>query len=364
MAPYVGEIRLFSFAQAPKGWFPCDGRKLPIAEHRALFQVLTGVCATDNRTWFALPDLSGRVPIGHGSLSPVKSYPMGSHGGSETHTLTVLECPEHGHVPVVSAGEAISATPGPDRLPGFVIPSTQVLYAPADTAGKGSQMAPTGTIGSGAAHDNMMPSVVMNYCIADQGAYPPDGDPTGETIDGYLGEIRIVAFWFGADGFLSDADWLPCDGRLLPIDGNGALYGLIGTTYGGDGIGTFALPALDGDPTGSVVISQGEGAGLSPRTIGQAFGSMTSTLSPAHLPVHAHPFALRDSTEGTSWPGESGFTVMIDPKTNGFSTATPNVTLAPDMVGLCGGGGTHANDQPTLGLCYAIAIYGDYPVFA
>ena len=370
MAPFIGEIRLFAFPKVPVGWYPCDGRSLSIAEHQALYSVLGATFGSDAKTWFALPDLAGRVPIGQGQSSETTRYHLGDRGGEETHYLIYPECPIHGHALAVTNAASTSATPGPDLRPGGLVPypSDRMLYTSATTVqtSVGLVAATLAASGGGQPHDNMMPSVVMNYCIAEQGIYPPDGDPTGQTEDGYLGEIRIVAFPCGADGFKVDVEkWLPCDGRLLPISGNQPLHGLIGTAYGGDGATTFALPNLNGTTgTGSVAISQGRGPGMAERTIGAALGSRTTRLAPQQMPMHTHQFRLGVASTGSAAPGNSGTSVMIDPHTNGFSNAPPNVTLPADTITIAGGGAEHDNQQPTLGLCYAIAITGSYPLFA
>jgi microcystin-dependent protein len=113
----------------------------------------------------------------------------------------------------------------------------------------------------------MQPFLTVNYCIAGIGIFPsPNSDP-------FLGEITVFGFNFAPRG------WFKCDGQLLSINSNQALFALLGTTYGGDGRTTFGLPDL----RGRVPIHQGNGPGLSPRNMGQRSGTETET--PVILPL-------------------------------------------------------------------------------
>ncbi len=136
----------------------------------------------------------------------------------------------------------------------------------------------TGTTGAGSSIDNMRPFLALNYMIATNGVwpYPAGADAGGNQM---RGEIRLFAGNFEPGG------WMFCDGRLLLINSNIALFSLIGTTYGGDGATTFALPDL----RGRAASETGTGPGLSPRSLAGEFGAETATLSVAQLPSHSHP---------------------------------------------------------------------------
>jgi microcystin-dependent protein len=127
--------------------------------------------------------------------------------------------------------------------------------------------------GGGQAVNNMQPFLVVNYCIALSGIYP-----TRNISDPFIGTIGIFAFdW-------APRYWATCDGQLISISQNTALFSLIGTYYGGNGQTTFGLPDL----RGRVPIHQGSGSGLTSRTLGESSGSETITITTSNLPSHTH----------------------------------------------------------------------------
>lgn len=132
--------------------------------------------------------------------------------------------------------------------------------------------------GSNVPINNMQPYLVINFCIALQGIFP-----SRNGIEPYIGEIEMFGFNFNPVG------WATCDGQLLAISQNTALFSLLGTQYGGNGISTFALPDL----RGRVPIHQGQGSGLSPRTIGEMSGTETTTLIQNNLPAHTHAISYQ-----------------------------------------------------------------------
>lgn len=182
----------------------------------------------------------------------------------------------------------------------------------------------------------------------------------------YVGEIIAVGFFFG-NGF-SQA-WLPCNGQLVPISQFEPLYSLIGTTYGGDGLETFALPNLNGDGSpgypGRVAISQGTGPGLSNRVIGEQIGVNEVTLLSSQLASHTHQMQLAQAgtNNATPGPGAAGQSVAINPSFNGFVTADPDTNFSPNAITPVGLSQPHSNQQPTNGLWYLICYAGVYPSF-
>jgi microcystin-dependent protein len=168
--------------------------------------------------------------------------------------------------------------------------------------------------------------------------------------DPYIGEIRWVAFNFAPAG------WALCDGQILPISQNQALFALLGTTYGGDGQTTFALP----DMRGRVPLHSGQGVGLSPRTIGDHGGQETHTISLAEMPVHSHqPRALTatgstPSPTGGYWAGSSG-------KNNLYSSFAPDTVMAPQQVPPQGGGRPYTLMMPYQVLTCIVSLYGIFP---
>ena len=123
----------------------------------------------------------------------------------------------------------------------------------------------------------MQPYLTMNYCIAMQGIFPSQA-----SSQPYLGEVDLFAFSYAPQG------WSQCNGQMMAINSNQALFALLGTNYGGNGVNTFGLPDL----RGRVPIGQGQGPGLSPRTIGQPGGSETTTLIITQMPSHTHTITL------------------------------------------------------------------------
>jgi microcystin-dependent protein len=165
----------------------------------------------------------------------------------------------------------------------------------------------------------------------------------------YVGEIRWVAFNYAPVG------WAECNGQLLAIAENEALFSLIGTTYGGDGKTTFALP----DMRGRVAVGTGQGAGLSNRTPGEKGGQEKVTLTTAEMPAHRHTLAV-DSGAANS-KGPAGNVLADSPSAAIYSTTAPNTTLKSSSIGLQGGGQPHENMQPYLGMTCIIALNGIFP---
>ena len=168
--------------------------------------------------------------------------------------------------------------------------------------------------------------------------------------DQFIAEIRIFPFTFAPVG------WAKCNGQILPISQNTALFALLGTTYGGDGKSTFALPNLQG----AAPLGRGQGAGLSERFLGESGGSTTVTLLQSEMPVHSHTVgasaspANRTAPAGNSLARASGATPYIAP-------GGPTATLAFQALGLAGGSQPHNNLQPYLALNFCIALQGIFP---
>lgn len=160
--PFLGEVRAVSFGYAPKGWATCDGQLLPINANQALFSLLGTTYGGDGRTTFALPDLRGRAAVHTGSATQ-----LGQRGGEEAHTLSAAELPAHSHSLTASNQRASLDDPSGAT---WASAASGNMYAGA-AAGA---MAPTAlaTAGGGQPHNNMQPSLVVNYVIALVGIYP------------------------------------------------------------------------------------------------------------------------------------------------------------------------------------------------
>lgn len=166
--------------------------------------------------------------------------------------------------------------------------------------------------------------------------------------DPFIGEIRMFA------GNFAPVGWAFCDGQLQSIAQNNALFALIGTIYGGDGQTTFALPDL----RGRVPISQGQGPGLSPRTIGQSFGVESVTLLQSHIPAHSHSQVASTNPASLS-AGPSG--APATPATNLYAGGNADAVMAQTAVASTGGSQPHSNMAPYLALNFIIALEGVFP---
>lgn len=166
--------------------------------------------------------------------------------------------------------------------------------------------------------------------------------------DPYVGEIRM----FG--GNFAPAGWAFCDGSLMPISENETLFQLIGTTYGGDGQSTFALPDL----RGRVPIHMGTGAGLTVQ-IGEQAGSETITLTPPQIPIHSHSLLASSDTASQTGPATN---VLAQPPSGQLYLAdTPGVALSPSSLTQSGGNQIHDNMGPFLCVNFIISLFGIYP---
>jgi microcystin-dependent protein len=169
--------------------------------------------------------------------------------------------------------------------------------------------------------------------------------------DPFVAEVRIFPFNFPPKG------WAFCNGQLMPISQNTALFSLLGTTYGGDGKSTFALPNVQG----SAAMHPGQGPGLSLHDLGEHGGSETVTLLDSEIPAHSH--SLLASTQPGEDPTPSTSEALA--RSTGASLYQTNaanlVQLAPTALGTTGGGLPHNNMQPYLTLSFCIALQGVFP---
>lgn len=170
--------------------------------------------------------------------------------------------------------------------------------------------------------------------------------------DQYVAEIRIFAGNFAPQG------WALCNGQLMPISQNTALFSLLGTTYGGDGRSTFALPNLQNNAP----LCAGSGPGLTPRDLGEIGGQTNVTLSAAEMPAHTHLANCNATGAGQAGPGANVWG-KIPGKTapQVYSDGVANAAMSSNMVSAVGGGQPHNNRQPYLGLTFIIALVGIFP---
>lgn len=165
----------------------------------------------------------------------------------------------------------------------------------------------------------------------------------------FIGEVKMFGGNFAIQGYAF------CDGQLLDISQNDALFSLLGTIYGGDGINTFALPDL----RGRIPLNFGQGPGLTDRPIGQKSGTETVTLTTQQIASHNHTVNSKSDT-GTS-PNPQNNIVAGTGSLNAYTTSAVDNQMGNQSIGLTGGSQPHDNMQPFLCISYIIALYGIYP---
>lgn len=167
--------------------------------------------------------------------------------------------------------------------------------------------------------------------------------------DPFVAEIRIYPFNFAPRG------WAFCDGQLLPLSQNTALFSLLGTTYGGNGKSNFALPDLQG----RAPMHHGQGPGLSLRDLGESGGSETISLLEAEMPTHKHTSRIVADIGDINTPQD----FLLARSSGGavYGNTGSDVSLAPNALGSAGGSLPHNNMQPYLTLNFCIALQGIFP---
>jgi microcystin-dependent protein len=162
----------------------------------------------------------------------------------------------------------------------------------------------------------------------------------------YVGEIRMFA------GNFAPAGWMFCEGQLLPISEYETLFNLIGTTYGGDGQSTFALPDL----RGRIPLHFGNGF-----TLAETGGVETVTLTVSQIPAHSHPWLATNNTAVDVVPNSKVLSASTDANTLPYGTDAPRTTLNPNAVSSTGGSQPHDNFQPYLCVDFIISLFGIFP---
>ncbi|MFZ7088822.1 phage tail protein [Curtobacterium sp. RRHDQ10] len=171
--------------------------------------------------------------------------------------------------------------------------------------------------------------------------------------DPFVAEIRMFTGSFAPRG------WATCNGQLMPISQNTALFSLLGTTYGGDGRSTFALPNL----MGASPMQSGQGPSLSQRDLGESGGAPSVSLLPSQIPSHTHTVAAASAAGTQNTPtgavlGQASFGRRVDRL---YATSAGSTTLNPGAVAVAGGSVPHDNLPPYLTLTFIIALQGVFP---
>jgi microcystin-dependent protein len=169
--------------------------------------------------------------------------------------------------------------------------------------------------------------------------------------DPFVSEIRIFGFNFAPTG------WAKCDGQLMPISQNTALFSLLGTTYGGDGRSTFALPDLQG----RAPMQPGQGQGLTSRDLGESGGSDSVTLLGSELPAHEHQTVQASGQPGNTSSPAGGVYARVFGGGTAYADGAPDAQMADQGIMPSGGSSPHTNMQPYLTMNFCIALQGIFP---
>ena len=177
-AQYIGQIVLFAGNFAPTGWAFCDGSILPILQNQALYSILGTTYGGNGTSTFALPDLRGKVPVGQGQGPTLSKYNLGQSGGVASVNLSVTEMPAHTHVmnnlPINCDNTTATSNSPVDAVPAIITNGTK-SYSTTKNALMHTSVGNVGILPAGGSqpHNNIKPTIAINYIIALQGLYPP-----------------------------------------------------------------------------------------------------------------------------------------------------------------------------------------------
>ncbi len=169
--PFVAEVRIFGFNFAPKGWAFCDGQILPLSQNTALFSLLGTTYGGDGKSNFALPNFQGLSPLQQGQGPGLSLYDLGETSGSEIVTLLQTEIPQHTHAAQGASGGGLTDPTGNAWAGG--LKGHPPAYAASSANNVQMNPAALSLTGSSFPHNNLMPYLTLNFCIALQGIYPP-----------------------------------------------------------------------------------------------------------------------------------------------------------------------------------------------
>lgn len=177
-SPFVAEIRIFACNFAPTGWAQCNGQLLPLSQNTALFSLLGTTYGGDGKSTFALPNLAGSIPVHQGQGNGLQLWDLGQMQGSDTVTIIQSEMPAHNHAFMARVGVGTGFNPSgaePSSATWTAGASFGAINAYSTDTASLSQMNPQTLAVSGAdfPHNNLMPYLVLEYCIALQGVFPP-----------------------------------------------------------------------------------------------------------------------------------------------------------------------------------------------
>ncbi len=354
MDTLLGQLMLVPFDRIPNGWLPCDGHLLTKTDCPQLFAVLGKSFGGDGLTTCALPDLRGRAALSSGQGAGLSMYSLGQTGGSECVSLTTAQMPAHRHV-LKATSQGVNA----QRNVGALLADTGAsagwnVYKQGVMPDATLDTSALATAGGSQPHENRQPFLALNWVIAATvGTVPPRGE--GSELDVLLGSLILVPYDYEPEGFLF------CQGQLLSVSAYPSLFMLLNTTYGGNGVTTFALPDL----RGRTPVSAGRNPSLSRAyELGEMAGYETVTLTAEQMPGHSH--AVRGSASPANATTAAGHLLAKADKNTYFASQTqttpvPDTQLSPATIELAGGFDAHNNLMPYQTLNWMIALKGTFP---
>ena len=346
--PIIGEMRWVPYNFAPRGWAECDGQLLSTSQNPALFNLLGTRYGGDGTTTFALPNVQGRTIIGAGSGAGLTPRSLGETGGTENAALSLAQMPTHSH-----NLQAVTEFGNSNMAAANILARGSHSYADrvfsSQNANVDMHSSAISSTGGDQPHTNLQPYLNLTCIIALVGNFPSEGGAGGGIP--MISEIR----WFAHD--VVPGNWNRCDGTLLDIAQNPALFSLIGTTFGGDGETNFAIPDLQGRSG----MHPGNGPGLTPRSLGQTGGTQTETLSLSQLPQHNHQLKAANVFADNI---NTGNHVLSNGKPlqyhNIYRSGLPTTTMDSTALISVGGGLAHENMFPFATATCVIATGGTF----
>ena len=347
---FLGEIRMFAGGRTPTNWVFCEGQELVAAEHPALYAAIGETYGRGKGDGaFKLPDLRGRVAVGHGQGDGLGLYPLGQGGGHSQVKLEADQLGGHWHAIMAASGTGTANQPA-----GRVPAGGRAIYdAPAGLVA----MAPSaiGPAGGHGFHDNRQPYTTLNFMICVVGEDPgttEDSDPRS-----FIGEVMIAAYDFEPQG------WLACDGRKLAKRSNTALYAVVGDEFGPSGseyAPDFRIPDL----RGRVALGCGAGPAGEIYRRGDTGGQWEVALDQDALAGHNHQLRAAGGPGPDTDPvGRVWARAFVATHKVYRSPGSSPVAMHADALQWSNPSRTapHPNVMPSMGLQFLLCTNGMFP---
>jgi len=338
----IGEITWFAGNFAPRGTAFCDGQLLAISQNDVLFSLIGTIYGGDGRTTFGLPEMRGHMPVDDGQGPDLTNRNIGAKSGAETATVSASQLPSHTHGLMASSNSGESTNPQGKSLHSGFNPFLHRIFTLFSGNAVNMDSSAIANTGAGQSHQNVSPFLVIKCLINLVGL------TGGSAPEPFLGEIRWVAYNAPAPN-----GWVDCSGQILPINQNQSLFSILGTTYGGDGRTSFALPDMRGR------MPMDDGAS---HPLGQRSGQENVALGINEMPQHTHQ--LKGTTVSGDSIEPSGHLLAQGPHPLAnriYQSSNLDQNMASQAVSNTGSGQGHQNMPPFLTIKCIIAIQGLFP---